>query len=148
LLELIDIEEITLKAGNFKKFPTFYKMLLSALSRDNENLFVDLLTSTDLDILKARKQGGSSSSAEAVQGKQRPSPGDKQRKGRRYCILTYTGEFDRVHYPLPLSYEEVPNVEALRRTIRRLRDAAAAADTTRDRLRGSADLSHENDIDR
>ena len=28
--------------------------------------------------------------------------------GKRYLILTYTVEFDRVHYPLPLSREKIP----------------------------------------
>lgn len=40
---------------------------------------------------------------------------------KRYLILTYTVEFDRVHYPLPLAYEEDPNPAALKATIRRLR---------------------------
>lgn len=40
---------------------------------------------------------------------------------RRYLILTYAVEFDRVHYPLPLSYVDEPPAHALRATIRRLR---------------------------
>jgi hypothetical protein len=36
-------------------------------------------------------------------------------------ILTYNSEFDRVHFPLPLSYEENPTVESLQRTIFRLK---------------------------
>ncbi len=39
----------------------------------------------------------------------------------RYLILTYRVEYDRVHYPLPLSFEEVPSVSSLQRVIRRLR---------------------------
>jgi coiled-coil domain-containing protein 61 len=39
----------------------------------------------------------------------------------RYVILTYTGEFDRVHYPLPLAFEDRPNPQALQRRIKRLR---------------------------
>jgi hypothetical protein len=34
-------------------------------------------------------------------------------------ILTYVVEFDRVHYPLPLKHEAVPNPVALQKTIRR-----------------------------
>ena len=42
---------------------------------------------------------------------------------KRYLILTYAAEFDRVHYPLPLMYEEYPDPEDLKRTIVRLRGA-------------------------
>ena len=40
---------------------------------------------------------------------------------RRYLILTYSGEFDRVHYPLPIDFEETPDAEAMARTISWLR---------------------------
>ena len=40
---------------------------------------------------------------------------------KRYLILTYAAEFDRVHYPLPLIFEEHPDTAALQATIRRLR---------------------------
>src|SRR3546814_3034147 len=46
---------------------------------------------------------------------------------KRYLILTYTVEFDRVHYPLPLAYEEDPNPAALKATIRRLRQVSSRA---------------------
>ncbi len=39
----------------------------------------------------------------------------------RYLILTYRVEYDRVHYPLPLAFEDVPSVSSLQRVIRRLR---------------------------
>jgi len=32
------------------------------------------------------------------------------------------GEFERVHYPLPLNYIEEPEPESLRRTIERMRN--------------------------
>lgn len=40
---------------------------------------------------------------------------------KRYLILTYAVEFDRVHYPLPLAFEDLPTLEGLQRTVRRLR---------------------------
>lgn len=40
---------------------------------------------------------------------------------KRYLILTYAVEFDRVHYPLPLSFVQTPTLDILQRTIRRLR---------------------------
>lgn len=33
---------------------------------------------------------------------------------KRYLILTYAAEFDRVHYPLPLLYEENPDPQRLK----------------------------------
>lgn len=38
------IEDITSKTGNFKKYPVFLKMLLSALSNQTETVYVDILT--------------------------------------------------------------------------------------------------------
>lgn len=42
---------------------------------------------------------------------------------RRYLILTYCAEFDRVHYPLPLMVDEAPTSDAMKQTIKRLRCA-------------------------
>jgi hypothetical protein len=41
---------------------------------------------------------------------------------KRYIILTYIGEFERVHFPLPLNYIEEPEPDVLRRTIERMRN--------------------------
>jgi len=39
------IEEITNKAGSYKKFPVFVKMLLAAIKRDSpDEVVIDLLT--------------------------------------------------------------------------------------------------------
>jgi coiled-coil domain-containing protein 61 len=73
-----DIEEMSLKTGNFKKFSLFVRMLSSALgshtsqqqqqqssssssnssssSSSSSSVFIDLLTFQDLEALKARKQ--------------------------------------------------------------------------------------------
>jgi hypothetical protein len=76
-------------------------------------LFVDLLTYADLELLKARKSGGRATATSSS------SSGSSANK--RYAILTYSGEFDRVHYPLPLSFEAAPNPDSLLRTVARLR---------------------------
>lgn len=107
------IEEITQKTGNYKKFGVFVKMLLTALARDSDSVFIDLLTNSDLEMLKARKTG-----QPLVNSSFSSNPKNQM---KRYLILTYTVEFDRVHYPLPLAYEEDPNPAALKATIRRLR---------------------------
>ena len=40
---------------------------------------------------------------------------------KRYLIMTYAAEYDRVHYPLPLAFEARPDPERLRTTIAGLR---------------------------
>lgn len=40
---------------------------------------------------------------------------------KRYLILTYMVEYDKVHYPLPLNYEEDPDSSTLNNIIRRLK---------------------------
>ena len=74
---------------------------------------MDVLTAADLDMLKARKTGARPpASAHGAA----PAAG-----GKRYVILTYSGEFDRVHYPLPLAFESPPSTESLLRSVARLR---------------------------
>ena len=57
MLDGADIEALTKKTENSKKFAVFVKMLSSALSRANDTVFIDLLTTADLEMLKARKTG-------------------------------------------------------------------------------------------
>lgn len=57
------IEEITQKTGNFKKFPVFMKMLLTAVEHSSESVFIDLLTYSDLEVLKSRKSNPQSMAA-------------------------------------------------------------------------------------
>lgn len=49
------VEEIASKTGNYKKYGVFLKMLLSAVTMSSESVFLDILSSTDLEILKSRK---------------------------------------------------------------------------------------------
>ncbi|EFJ09694.1 hypothetical protein SELMODRAFT_427833 [Selaginella moellendorffii] len=102
------IEEITKKTGNSKSFAVFVKMLRSAILQDSDSVFVSLLTYYELEVLKARKTNACQISGEPTNNK-------------RYLILTYVGEFDRVHYPLPLLFEDIPERDNLRRTIQRLK---------------------------
>ena len=101
------------QAGNYKKFSVFCKMLSSAFSKDTDSVLVDLLTYSDLEMLKARKTGKDPSTIS--------SSTNSKAQLKRYVILTYQSEFDRVHYPLPLAFEDKPNVEAMQRTIKKLR---------------------------
>ncbi|KAF1328199.1 hypothetical protein FI667_g7113, partial [Globisporangium splendens] len=136
------IEELTRKTGNFKRFSIFVSMLLSALSHRSDAVFIDLLTTSDLELYRKRKMSS--------KGLFPPKPQDafekKSLKGvfvvcssfpsaaaggaasnKRYLILTYAVEFDRVHYPLPLTLVQTPSPEILQRTIRRLRQELAAS---------------------
>lgn len=110
-----DITEITGKTGNFKPYPVFIKMLVSSLKRTSDSVSIDLLTYSDLEVLKAKRLRRS--------GHDVPLPANTVVNNKRYLILTYQGEFDKVHYPLPLPFEEHPDPADLKKTIIRLRGA-------------------------
>ena len=125
------IEEITHKAGNFKKFAVFTKMLVSSLAEENEHVNIDVLTYADLEMLKTRRSNpssitatssSSSSSSSSVTSSGIGSSSSTTANNKLYAILTYSSEFDRVHYPLPLLFTEAPRPEKLLHIIRRLRD--------------------------
>ena len=92
-VRVADVEEITQRAGSFKKFAVFLPMLRSALEEGGSSVSLDILTYADLQALKRRKAGQTESGA--------ASAGSVNNK--RYIILTYESQFDRVHYPLPLA---------------------------------------------
>lgn len=106
------IEELTRKTGNFKQFPVFVNMLHSAILNSSDCVSLDLLTYTDLETLRNQKLG-------LTPG---VSPGRKssQLEAKRYLILTYTVEFDRIHYPLALPYSGKPDPVVLQQIIRKL----------------------------
>lgn len=84
------IEELTRRAGSPKTMQLFVKVLKSALLREAGSASVDLLAPSDLEAL-------------------RPRQADERAKllprNRQYLILTCTSEFDKIHYPLPLTME-------------------------------------------
>ena len=90
------IEEITQRTGNFKTFSVFSKMLLSALNGDSESVTLDLLTADDLERMRYAQQAKTNRNVHLSQ----PSLSGSD---RRYLILTYQVEFDKVHYPLALT---------------------------------------------
>lgn len=122
------IEGLTSKTGNYKRLGTFARMVVGALEGSADSVYIDLLTSADLRKLKKKAE-----------------PAVDVPSSRRYLIVTYAVEFDRVHYPLPLD-SEAPTVASLTRQLRRLKDkrtaeldqarrAQAAADAELKRLR-------------
>lgn len=64
--------------------------------------------------LEGLNGSGSGGAAQGTNGRSM-TPSNK-----RYLILTYTSEFERVHYPLPLAYIERPDTQYLQSVIRRL----------------------------
>jgi hypothetical protein len=111
-----DVTEITTKTGNQKSYGTFVKMLVSAVKRASDSVCVDLLTYSDLEVLKAKRLRRAGHDVPV------PKAGSAVNT-KRYLILTYQGEFDKVHYPLPLVFEEHPDPADLKATIVRLRGA-------------------------
>ncbi|CAL1573726.1 unnamed protein product [Knipowitschia caucasica] len=107
------IEDLTRKTGNFKQFPIFCSMLESAVMRSSDSVTLDLLTYADLELLRNRKAGTSS--------RPRANQQSSALTAKRYLILIYTVEFDRIHYPLPLPYIGKPDPAALQKEIRVLR---------------------------
>nr|XP_054758866.1 centrosomal protein CCDC61-like [Lytechinus pictus] len=107
------IEDLTHKTGNYKQFSIFLSMLESALLQNSDSVSLDLLTYADLESLRNRKAG---LGTRTIPGAQRSALNTK-----RYLIVTYTVEFDRIHYPLPLPYQGKPDPVALQDTVRELR---------------------------
>ncbi|XP_061608755.1 centrosomal protein CCDC61 isoform X2 [Phyllopteryx taeniolatus] len=112
------IEDLTRKTGNFKQFPIFCSMLESAMRKTSDSVTLDLLTYADLELLRNRKAG--------VVGRPRGHPQSCALTAKRYLILIYTVEFDRIHYPLPLPYIGKPDPAALQKEIRTLRAELSA----------------------
>ncbi|XP_017291038.1 coiled-coil domain-containing protein 61 isoform X2 [Kryptolebias marmoratus] len=124
------IEDLTRKTGNFKQFPIFCSMLESAVRKTSDSVTLDLLTYADLELLRNRKAG--------VVGRPRSHQQSSALTAKRYLILIYTVEFDRIHYPLPLPYVGKPDPAALQKEIRTLRAEISAL--TSHGVNKSADL--------
>uniref|UniRef100_A0A8D2QT75 Centrosomal protein CCDC61 n=1 Tax=Zosterops lateralis melanops TaxID=1220523 RepID=A0A8D2QT75_ZOSLA len=102
------IEDLTRKTGNFKQFGIFCNMLESALTQSSDSVSLELLTYSDLETLHSRKVGAVT----------RPPPSTSSPlNSKRYLILVYSVEFDRIHYPLPLPYAGRPDLVALVREL-------------------------------
>jgi len=99
--EKIYIEDITRKASSFKKFKVFTKMLLDAMACDGDPncaVSINLHTYEHLEALIQNKTQKVSNRA----------------KNKRYLILTYEADYDRVQYPLCLKYTVPSSAEMLK----------------------------------
>jgi len=90
-------------------------MLKSAVTRTSESVSLDLLTYEDLEHMWDKQRGPSGKRG----GHYSPSSSSKA-QAKRYLILTYNVEFDRIHYPLALSYCGQPDARILQNIIRKL----------------------------
>nr|CAB3228630.1 coiled-coil domain-containing protein 61 [Phallusia mammillata] len=108
------IEDLTHKTGNFKQFDVFVSMLESALDKSSDSVMLDLLTFSDLELLRNRKAANAGT-------RPRVKP-NRQQENKRYLILVYSVEFDRIHYPLPLPYQGKPDPVHLQNLVRQLND--------------------------
>ncbi|KAK5648605.1 hypothetical protein RI129_003497 [Pyrocoelia pectoralis] len=102
------IENLTRKTGNFKQFEIFTTMLKSGLLKTSECISLDLLTLEDLESMKVRKV--KSSSRINTNGN----------NNRRYLIVTYSVEFDKIKYPITLEYCGLPDPAILQATVKKL----------------------------
>lgn len=105
------IEELTHKTGNFKQFDIFANMLENAITDGSDAVSLELLTYNDLEALRSQKGGNTSYNGQ----------GKSELTSKRYLILIYSVEFDRIHYPLPLPYVGKPDPVALQNEIRELK---------------------------
>ncbi|CAG2064132.1 unnamed protein product [Timema podura] len=83
-------------------------------SQTSDCVTLDLLTFDDLELLRSKRTILRNSSCSIQANHIAPN------SNRRYLILTYTVEFDRIHYPLPMEYCGPPDPQILQATIRRL----------------------------
>jgi len=98
------LEKITSKTGNYKHFAVFVEMLSAAVTRSSDSVEVELLTYADLVTLKTGKKQSKAHTADT----------------KKYLILTYTVQFDTVHYPLPLPYAGRIGTAELQSTVDKL----------------------------
>ncbi|CAF3456151.1 unnamed protein product [Rotaria sp. Silwood1] len=106
------IETMTAKTGNFKSFNIFVSMLENAVNQESTSVSIDLFTYDDLETLRKKRQGQS--------GNIPNHPTNIQLANKRYLILTYNAEYDRIYYPLSLPYCGKPDPVILMQQIRQL----------------------------
>jgi coiled-coil domain-containing protein 61 len=107
------IEELTHKTGNFKQFKVFINMLESAINKVSDSVSLELLTYSDLEKLRQRKTVHSKGYHNHHSSTDTPT--------KQYLILTYSSEFDRIHYPLALPYKGKSDPVQLQEIIKQLK---------------------------
>ncbi|UJR23988.1 hypothetical protein I4U23_026954 [Adineta vaga] len=111
--DITAIETMTAKTGNFKSFTVFVNMLENAVNQESTSVNIDLFTYDDLEALRKKRQGQSGNLTHH-------QPTNVQLANKRYLILTYNAEYDRIYYPLSLPYCGKPDPVVLMQQIRQL----------------------------
>ena len=93
-------------------------MLYAAFKQDSATVGLDILTYSDLEILRGKKD---TSTTSTITTKSASSNNNK-----RYLILTYNVEFDRITYPLNLNYRGVPDPVEMTKIVRKLKEQLKA----------------------
>ena len=114
------LEEITNKAGSFKSFSVFLKMLMSGLAKESENVLVDLLSYKDLEVMR-NKKNAYNTGTNTGNNLNESNNTDLSIINKKYLIISYTNEFEKVHFPLPISFIIHPDISFTLRTIERLK---------------------------
>ena len=92
-------------------------MILMALEGSSKTVFIDFLSYQDIQLLREKRSGSKSAN------KSNNYTSNPQQNLKRYVILTYTTEFEKVHYPLVLTLISQPDQECLKRVFKRVVDA-------------------------
>lgn len=103
--------------GNYKRFHIFLQMLISAIRQQSSSVVIDFLTFKDLQKYRNNSNNADSSHHPSVSKDQH----QHLNSTRRYLVLTYTVEFDRIHYPIGLTFVDRPSNQMLQQTIQRLK---------------------------
>lgn len=83
----VDVENMTLKTGNFKKFALFVEMLFSGLEKSTNTVSLDILTIKDLQKVGVGSKQGQAADAGLWD--------DGMPDSKLYLIVTYAVAFDR-----------------------------------------------------
>jgi coiled-coil domain-containing protein 61 len=113
------IEDLTRKTGNYKSFQIFVNMLKTALKKESNTVSIDILTYADLEALRAKKS--SSNNNNNYNQNNVSSVSSNLTSNKRFLILTYNVEFDRINYPLQLNYQGKTDIHLLLDTIKKLK---------------------------
>ena len=84
----VDVENMTLKTGNFKKFALFVEMLFSGLEKSTNTVSLDILTMKDLQKVGVGSKQGQAAADAGLRDDGVPD-------SKLYLIVTYTVAFDR-----------------------------------------------------
>ena len=104
---------MTQKANSQRKYQVFVKMLLAALDKSSEVVFVDFITFQDLEIFKAKRNNDPDKMLKAQSI-------NSQKNSRRYLIMTFSNDMEQVHYPLVLSQVNSNDTGELKEVLNRL----------------------------